>query len=161
MPWWGDLLVALTLLVAALGCIVPVLPGGLIALAAIAVWAFVEREPAGWVALALAVVLVGAGQVLKYVWPGRRLSAQGVPSTSVVIGGLLGIVGFFVVPVVGLPVGFVVGIFVSELARTRTAATAWPSTVAALRATGLSILIELASVLLAAAVWGAAVVALA
>jgi hypothetical protein len=161
VPWWGDLLVALVILAAAVGCVVPVLPGGLLALAAITVWALVERDPVGWVAFGVAAVLVAVGQVIKYVWPGRRLSAQGVPNRSVVAGGLLGIVGFFVVPFVGLPLGFVVGVYAAELARSRVGRTAWTSTVAALRATGLSILIELASVLLAGSVWAAGVVALA
>lgn len=160
MPWWGDLLVALTILGAAVGCVVPILPGGLLALGAIAVWAVVERDAIGWLVLAVAAVLVLAGQVVKYVWPGRQLSANGVPGVSIVTGGLLGIVGFFLVPVIGLPLGFVVGVFGAELVRSRTAAAAWASTVAALKATGLSILIELASVLLAGSVWAAGVVAL-
>jgi uncharacterized protein len=160
VPWWGDLLVALIILGAAVGCVVPVVPGGLLALGAIAVWALVERDPIGWLVLAVAAVLVGVGQVVKYVWPGRQLSAQGVPSVSIVTGGLLGIVGFFLVPVIGLPLGFVVGVFGAELARSRVARTAWASTLAALKATGLSILIELASVLLAASVWAAGVVVL-
>lgn len=161
MPWWGDLLVALVILVAAVGCVVPVIPGGLLALGAIAVWALVEREPVAWLVLGIAALLVGAGQVVKYVWPSRRLAAQGVPTRTLVVGGVLGIVGFFVVPVVGLPLGFVAGVYAAELARSRAGSTAWTSTLAALRATGLSILIELASVLLAGSVWAAGVLALA
>jgi uncharacterized protein len=160
VPWWGDLLVALVILGAAVGCVVPVLPGGLLALGAIAVWALVERDAIGWLVLVVAGVLVVVGQVVKYVWPGRQLSASGVPGVSIVTGGLLGIVGFFLVPVVGLPLGFVIGVFGAELLRSRAAGTAWASTVAALKATGLSVLIELASVLLAGSIWAAGVVAL-
>jgi len=61
-------------------------------------------------------------------------------------------VGFFVIPVVGLLVGFVAGIYLAELLRVGRA-RAWPSTGAALRAAGLSLLIELAAGLLAAVVW--------
>lgn len=159
MPWWGDLLVAVTLVVAALGCVIPVLPGGFLALAAIALWAVVEQSLTGWIVLVLAALLILAGQVVKYVWPGRRLARSGVLARSILAGGLLGIVGFFVVPVVGLPLGFVLGIFLAELARTDGASAAWASTVEALKATGLSVLVELASVLLAGAVWATAVVA--
>jgi hypothetical protein len=67
-------------------------------------------------------------------------------------------VGFFVIPVVGLVVGFVAGIYLSELARLGSAA-AWPATKAALRAVGLAVLIELAAGLVATAVFVAGAVA--
>ncbi len=110
-------IVAVALVVAALGCVIPVLPGGFLALAAIALWAVVEQSLTGWLVLVLATLLILAGQVVKYVWPGRRLARSGVLARSILAGGLLGIVGFFVVPVVGLPLGFVLGIFLAELAR--------------------------------------------
>jgi hypothetical protein len=49
-------------------------------------------------------------------------------------------------------IGFVLGIYASELQRVGAQA-AWPSTKAALRAVGVSMLIELTSTLLAAVVW--------
>jgi uncharacterized protein len=159
VPWWGDVLVGLVLLTAALGCVLPVLPGGLLAFAAVGVWALVERSATGWLVLALAAALITAGQFAKYAWPGRRLTRQGVPAVSIIVGGIVGIVGFFVIPLVGLPIGFVGGIFGVELIRLRHPAPAWSSTVEALKATGLSMLIELASVLVVAAVWAAGVVA--
>ncbi len=61
-------------------------------------------------------------------------------------------VGFFVIPVVGLFVGFVLGIYLAERARLG-ADQAWPSTKHALRAVGLSIVIELTAAVLAAATW--------
>ena len=61
-------------------------------------------------------------------------------------------VGFFIVPVVGLVVGFVVGTYASECQRIGPR-SAWPSTKAALRAVGVSMLLELASVLLATTAW--------
>ena len=64
----------------------------------------------------------------------------------------MAIVGFFVVPIVGVFIGFVLGVYASELQRVG-ARTAWPSTKAALRAVGFSMLIELTFTLLAAAVW--------
>ncbi len=67
-------------------------------------------------------------------------------------------VGFFVIPVVGLFLGFVVGVYGAEEERLGPQA-AWPSTKLAVRAVGLSILIELAGALLAAATWLAAVLA--
>ena len=94
---------------------------------------------------------------MKYAVPGRGLRTAGVPSRTLVAGGLLGVVGFFVVPVVGLFLGFVLGVYLSELQRVG-AERAWPSTRAALRAVGLSMLIELAAGMLAAVTWLAAAV---
>jgi hypothetical protein len=89
---------------------------------------------------------------VKYALPGRGLRTAGVPSRTLIAGGLLGIVGFFVIPVVGLVVGFVLGVYLSELQRVGLD-SAWASTRAALKAAGLSLLIELGAGLLAAATW--------
>ena len=80
-----------------------------------------------------------------------------MPRRSMLIGVLLGIVGFFVIPVVGMFVGFPIGVYLSELQRLRSHGTAWTSTKHALRETGVSILIELIGTSLAAAIWLAAV----
>ncbi len=96
--------------------------------------------------------LIAAGQIVKYTISGRRLRTDGVPNRSLVVGGMVAIVGFFVVPVVGVLIGFVLGIYVSEVQRVG-ARMAWPSTQAALRAVGVSMLLELTSALLAAVVW--------
>ena len=99
-----------------------------------------------------AVVLVGGG-VVKYLVPGRRLKDAGVPASTLWLGGLLGVVGFFVVPVLGLFLFFVGGLYLAELARLGSAAAAWPSTRTALGAVGLVVLVELTSSLLAAGTW--------
>ena len=62
-------------------------------------------------------VLVALGVVVKYVVPGRRLKAAGVPTSTLLLGAALGVVGFFVIPVVGLLVGFVLGVYLAELRR--------------------------------------------
>ena len=68
-------------------------------------------------------------------------------------GDLVGIVGFFVIPVVGLFIGFIAGVYVAEVPRHRNHSEAWRSTVHATKAAGLSILVELFGALLASAVW--------
>ena len=129
--------------------IFPVGPGVLPIGAALLVWAFATGGGLAWGLAAAGVTVLAVGFVVKYTVPHRRLKDAGVPRRTIVLGALLGVVGFFVIPVVGLFVGFVGGIWLSESARLG-ASQAWPSTKAALKATGLSILIELASGLLAA-----------
>jgi uncharacterized protein YqgC (DUF456 family) len=153
----ATLLVGVAIFVGIIGIVIPVLPGAILSLAAILVWALELQRPTGWLVLAAAVVLIGASQVVKYTVPERRLRESGVPRRSMIIGVLLGIVGFFVIPVVGMFVGFPVGVYLSERARLGAHDPAWSSTKHALRATGLSILIELIGTSLAAAVWLVAV----
>jgi uncharacterized protein YqgC (DUF456 family) len=150
-------LVGVAIFVGILGIVVPVLPGALLSLAAILIWALEVQSATGWTVLAAAVVLIGASQVVKYIVPERRLRESGVPRRSMFVGVVLGIVGFFLIPVVGMFVGFPVGVYASERQRLGSHDPAWTSTKHALRATGLSILIEFIGTSLAAAVWLVAV----
>jgi uncharacterized protein YqgC (DUF456 family) len=152
-----DLLAALAVLVGLAGIVIPVLPGTVLILVAVLIWAAAVGTGTAWAVAAVATVLLVVGTVVKYAIPGRSLKAVGVPTSTMVVGGLLGIAGFFVIPVVGLFVGFVCGVYVAELRRVGPSA-AWPSTWAAMKATGMSILIELAAGLLAATAFAVGVV---
>jgi len=127
---------------------------------AVLVWALVERSVAGWFVLALATILTIVGQVVKYTIPGRRLRDAGIPKRSILAGAVLSIVGFFVIPVVGFIIGFVVGVYLAERYRLGNHVQAWPSTKRAMRAAGLSILIELVAGLGIAGSWAFAVLLL-
>jgi uncharacterized protein YqgC (DUF456 family) len=59
----------------------------------------------------------------------------------------------FVIPVVGLFVGFAAGLLLSELLRTRNFGTATATSWAALKATGLGMLVEFVLACLAASTW--------
>jgi len=153
-----EVLVALAILVGLVGVIVPILPGLVLVLAAILVWAISEGSATGWTVFAVAAVLIVTGSVVKYAVPNRRLKTTGIPSSTTWFGVAVGVVGFFVIPVIGLFIGFVLGVYLAEYRRVGGAA-AWPSTKEALRAVGVSMLIELAAGVLAALVWVAGVVA--
>lgn len=149
---WLEVAVAVAIAIGLLGILVPILPGGLLIVTAILVWATDLGERTAWVVFGVAAALTLAGAVAKYVVPGRRLKETGIPSATQWTGAAFGVVGFFVVPVIGLFLGFVLGVYVAERRRLG-AEPAWPSTMAALRAVGLSILIELAAGVLAAGCW--------
>jgi uncharacterized protein YqgC (DUF456 family) len=152
-----EVLVALAILVGLVGILVPILPGGVLILLAVLVWAIDVGSATAWTVFAVAALVLVAGTVVKYAVPGRRLKASGIPSSTTWFGVGLGIVGFFVIPVVGLFIGFVLGVYLAERRRVGDAA-AWPSTKEALRAVGVSILIELAAGLIAALTWVVGVV---
>ena len=145
-----DLLVALAIAVGLAGIIAPVLPGTLLILGALLAWAIAVGETTGWVVFGVATAFLVVGTAVKYLLPGQRLKATGVPNSTLLLGAVAGIAGFFVVPIIGLPLGFVVGVYAAEHRRVGQDA-ARGTTVAALKAVGLSIAIELAAGLLAAA----------
>ncbi|BBG00761.1 MULTISPECIES: DUF456 domain-containing protein [Pseudonocardia] len=146
-------LAGLMIAVGLAGIVLPVLPGPLLIIGGVAVWAVPRGDAVGWWVLGIAVAVTIVGQVAKYLLPGRRLKASGVPTRTLLAGLLLGVIGFFVIPVIGLFIGFVLGVWLAELVRLPDATTAWRSAREALTAVGWSILIELAAGMLATAVW--------
>lgn len=156
------MVIAVLIAVGLIGILVPLLPGTLLVYAAIAVWAVMEKTTAGWVVLAVVTALLGAAMAIKYLWPVKRMRAADVSGATLAAGGVAGVIGFFVIPVVGLLVGFVAGVFVAELVRTRwngriDRRRAWASTVHAVKGVALSVGVEFAAGLLAAVVWIAGV----
>ena len=152
-----EFLVALAIAVGLVGILVPVLPGSVLVLGAVLVWAWSTGGATAWTVFGVAAAILVVGQVVKYLVPNRRLKGAGVPASTQWVGAALGIVGFFVIPVVGIFVGFVLGIYLAEYRRLGGRA-AWPSTVHALKAVGLSILIELVAAVAATCVWVTGVV---
>ena len=98
---------------------VPVLPGSVLVLGAVLVWAIEVATATGWAVFAVAAALLLSARVVKYAVPGRRLKRAGVPSSTLLLGALLGVVGFFVIPVVGVWSGFVLGVYLAELRAAR------------------------------------------
>jgi uncharacterized protein YqgC (DUF456 family) len=154
-----DLQVIMTVVCGALiavgiaGIIVPVLPGSILIIASLLVWALTVASTEGWVVFAIGTVFAGAGLASGLVLTGRALQRRQIPGRSVTIGVLTGIVGLFVIPVVGLFVGFALGLFGSEWVRHRSAGPALRSSLHALKATGLGILAELGLGCAAATTW--------
>lgn len=155
---WIEVLCALAILAGLAGIIVPIIPGVVLIGAAMLAWAISTGGATAWGLAAAALVVLTLGFVVKYTVPHQRLKDAGVPPRTMVVGVILGVVGFFAIPVIGLFIGFIGGVWLSESSRLG-AKQAWPSTKAALKATGLSILIELASGLVATALFIVGIVA--
>jgi uncharacterized protein YqgC (DUF456 family) len=124
-----NLLVGAVILVGLIGVVLPVLPGVLLIWGAVLVW------------------------VIKFLIPGRQMQAAGIPGRTLLLGAGLGVVGFFVVPVVGALVGFVLGVYLAERSRLGAHDPAWEATRTALRGALLSIVIEFAAGVVCAGIW--------
>jgi uncharacterized protein len=147
-------LVGLAMLVGLVGVVLPVLPGTLLILAAGIAWAVLVAESGTgrWVVVGVMAVLFVLGAVAKYALPGRRLSGQ-LPRSTLMSGGLGAVVGFVVLPPLGLLIGGVLGTYLAEVRRVGPGPQARRSTVEVLKAIGLGILAELTAGVLMVATW--------
>jgi uncharacterized protein YqgC (DUF456 family) len=143
----------LLLVAAAAGTVYPVLPGSLLAIVTLIGWAWVMGSPAAWIAAGIGSLLAGAGWTAGAVLTGRKLKQQRIPGRSIVVAMVFAVVGMFVIPVVGLFVGFGAGLLLSEYARHRDFRSALESSLETLKATGIGILVEFTMVCLAGSVW--------
>jgi hypothetical protein len=153
-----DILTALVIAIGLVGILVPILPGTLLIAAAVAVWAAITGTTGGWVTFVIVLLVLVTGSVIKYLVPGRRLKETGVPTSTLMAGAGLGVLGFFVVPVIGLPIGFTLGIYLAEASRVGRADAA-AATIVALRAVGHGMLIELGFGVLAGVAWAIGAIA--
>ncbi len=142
------------MLVGLVGVVVPILPGAvLVGVAGIAATFALGIDTAGWVLVVVLAVVTLVGTGASYVLPTRRGLKGDVAGSSLVLAGALAVVGFFVIPVVGLVIGAVLGLQLGEVARHGDRRRAWASTRSVLRAYGIGILVELGAALLLVAIW--------
>jgi uncharacterized protein len=149
----GTVLIGVVIAIGMVGIAIPAVPGVWLLLGAVLIWASEVATVASWTVFGVAAAAVAVSQVAKYIVPGRRMAGAGVPRSSMLVGAALGVVGFFIVPVVGLFIGFVLGVYLSERRRLGDRPSAAISTRSALRAVGLSMGIELCGALTAALAW--------
>ena len=153
------LVAGLLLAVAAIGTVYPVLPGSLLAIITLIVWAWIMGSPEAWVVAVIGSIMAGVGWSASAVLTGRKLRQLQIPGRSILVAVVSGVVGMFLIPVVGLFVGFGAGLLASEYARRRDLRAALDSSVETLKATGLGVLVEFGMVCLAASVWMIGVIA--
>ncbi|CAM3175047.1 hypothetical protein PSET11_00795 [Arthrobacter ulcerisalmonis] len=148
------ILCGIAIAVGVAGTIIPVLPGSILIGASLLAWAiWGGAGTAGWVVFAIGMAFVVAGMTASAVLTGRKLKQHAIPGRSVLVGLALGLVGMFVIPVVGLFIGFALGLLISELIRTHAPRKALTGSWAALKATGVGMLVECGLATLAASTW--------
>lgn len=147
------------LVVAAVGVVYPVLPGSLIAIVTLVVWAAVVGTWPAWVAGIVGALICVAGWSASAVLTGRKLKHLEVPRWSILVAVVAGIAGMFLIPVVGIFVGFAVGLLASEWIRHGEARKAFRYSFETLKAMGAGVLVEFLLLCMAASVWSAGVIA--
>ena len=140
---------ALLLIVGVMGTIFPILPGSLLTIGTLLVWAWVLGSTASWTAALIGVALAVVGMSASAILTGRKMRRERIPRGPIIVGIVAGVVGMFIVPVVGLFLGFALGLLLAEYARRRDLSAAWRSSVEAMKSMGFGMLIECACASLA------------
>jgi uncharacterized protein len=153
-------LVLVAMLIGLVGTVVPLVPGLVLIAGAAVVHGLVDGfGGVGTAAIAVILALGVAATVAGVVIPQRAAGSAGATRTSLVLGIAGAVIGFFVIPVVGMPVGGALGIYLGERLRTADHDVAWAATVATLKGYGAGALVQLAAGVLMILVWGAWVIA--
>lgn len=138
-------LVAIVMLIGLAGTVVPVLPGlALVWVAGLAYGLVAGFGTVGTIVFSAMTLLALAGTAAKFALPHRGGAARGAPASSLLAGFVGAIVGLVVIPVLGLPVGAVAGVWLAETARLGDARAAWHVTVGVVIGFGLGALAEFA-----------------
>jgi uncharacterized protein YqgC (DUF456 family) len=146
-------LAGVLLVVAAVGTIYPVLPGSLIAIATLLLWAWAMGSSWAWTAAIVGSVICVVGWSASAVLTGRKLKQLEVPKWSILVAVVGAVVGLFLIPVIGPFVGFGVALLLSEWVRHGDLRQAVHYSGQTLKATGVGVLIEFLLVCVAASVW--------
>ena len=154
MDAFGIFLVALAMVVGIIGTIIPFLPGLPIVWASALLYGVVEGFGAvGWVCFTI-ITLVGiGGLVAAVVVPKRHVEGGGAPFSTIVVGAIGAVIGFFLIPIVGLMVGGVLGVLIAERFRTQDWGLAWQSTKRALVGFGLGALVQMGAGVVMMTTW--------
>lgn len=136
-------LAALAYVVGLAGIVVPVLPGTITILIATLIWAILIGGPVAWTCFAIVAVLSIIAMTANYVITGRRLKKHEVPTWPILVGLASGIVGIFVIPFLGLFIGFVIGLYCAEAIRLQDWSKGLSSAWVAIKALGIGFAVEL------------------
>lgn len=146
-------LVGLAMLAGLLAVPAPGVPAPLVCWAVVLWWASATHTATAWYVLFGSAVVLALGQVLRWLAPGHRLRDSGIDRQNLVTACVCGIVGFFLLPVAGAPLGFTGALYVPLRAGRGGHRAGVAATRIAMRAVGLAVLAELFSCLVVAGAW--------
>lgn len=127
--WVFTALVGAAIVIGVAGTIVPILPGLLLVWASLLAYGVIMGfGTIGWVAVIVATALLILGFYLNVRIPQKSAAGSGLTVKAQLVAVALAVIGLFVIPPFGAPVGFVLGVFLMRLRSTGDKAQAWTST---------------------------------
>lgn len=152
-------LVGILMAIGLAGVIIPMLPGlPIIWGAALLYGLTTEFGSLGWTAMAAITVLAALGIGASFVLPERAGAASGASRSTRLFAGVTGVVGFFVIPIIGFPIGACAGVLLAQYRETADLSEATRATVNVLKGFGVGMIAELGAGLAMVLVWLAWVV---
>ncbi len=159
MSPWLEIAVAVALAVGLVGLVVPALPGLALMWVAVGVWALLDGGGGWrWATFGVVTILAILGVVAALTLSGRKATGAGAPWWALALAAVGAIVGFVMIPLVGIVVGGLAGLWLGELIRLRDPRTAWDTTWAALQGYGLGTVVQMVAGVAIVLVWGVGVV---
>lgn len=154
MQGWIVLPTLVVMVLGLAGTVIPVLPGlAIIWVAGIASMALAGWTGGAWVVTVLMTLCLVGATAAKLALPVRAGRVAGAPRSSLLLAAAAGLVGFFVIPVVGFVIGGITGLYLAERARLSDGAAAWRTTRSVVYNVGVAALIELVAGVTMIAVW--------
>lgn len=124
-------LTAAVIVIGVIGTIVPLLPGLALVWAATLVWGILtEFGTWGTIAMISITLLLATGIFLSIRIPQKSAAAQGLSFLGTIFGLVLAVAVGIVIPVIGIPVGFVLGVWIVRIAETGDGEAAFRSAIA-------------------------------
>ena len=149
-----ELIVGLVMAAGLVGIVLPFIPGLPLIWGAALVYGLVEGfGTTGTVAMIVITLFLIGGVTAKIVVPQRRAAAGGAPNSTLAAGAVLGIVGFFTIPIVGLPLGAALGVLLAEYGRTGNWPAARRSTKEVIVGFGIGALLEMGAGIVMVGAW--------
>jgi hypothetical protein len=150
----GEVMIGLTMAIGIVGTLIPVLPGLVLVWLAALAWVILDGADAThWVIFAImtAIFLIGIG--LSFYIPAKSTKNETSPRWTFVVASIFALVDFFVIPIVGLPLGFIFGVFICHLISSREFHRALRATGTSLKAMGLVSLVQCVCGIAIATAW--------
>ena len=146
--------IALLMAIGLTGVLLPFLPGvPIIWGAALLYGLLTDFGGVGATAMVAITILAVIGLAASIVLPDRAGVASGASRSTRLFAGALGVVGFFVIPVVGFPLGACAGVLIAQYQHTADWQAARESTIAVLKGFGAGVIAELGAALAMVLVW--------
>lgn len=135
---------AIAMAIGLAGVVLPILPGlWLMWVSALIYGYFAGFGTEGILAMAFITLVAAAATYLGVRVPQKQATGVGVPWWGQVIAAGCAVVGMFIIPILGAPIGFVLGVVVMQLILTQSIREGWTATIVILRSMALTSGIQL------------------
>ena len=150
----SELLIAILMAIGIVGTLIPFIPGLALVWFAGALWAFFDGGDGKhmWILAAMTLITL-IGFAAQFVIPAKAATSEKPAKGTLYMGGIFGLVGFFVLPVVGAPIGFLIGIYLMNFLNSKNSEQAWQLTLKTTVAFGWAMIIQSICAVLVGLTW--------